>query len=103
MTRLNWEKVVETARPIIRSFVSMGTPPTVRAIHYALVSRDVIPNTLSGYQGLIKVLVKARKDGRIPWNWIADEGRSTQGNDIPLWEADDYVKGFVDYFMSKLG
>ena len=81
----------------------MDTPPTVRAIHYALVSRDIIPNTLTGYQGLVKALVKARKDGRVPWNWIADEGRSTTGSDNPLWEADDSVKGYVDYVVRKLG
>lgn len=103
VARLNWKEVVAKAIPIIASFVDMGTPPTVRAIHYALVSRDIIPNTLSGYQGVIKNLVKARKDGRIPWGWIADEGRRTHGSDSALWEADDYVKGYVDYFLDKLG
>ena len=103
MARLKWKEVINKAIPIIASFVDMGTPPTVRAIHYALVSRNIIPNTLSGYQGLIKNIVKARKDGRIPWSWIADEGRSTHGSDNPLWEADDYVEGYVDHYMDKLG
>lgn len=103
MARLKWKEVIAEAIPIIASFVDMGTPPTVRAIHYALVSRNIIPNTLSGYQGVIKNVVKARKDGRIPWDWIADEGRKTRGSDNPLWEADGYVEGYVDHFMRKLG
>lgn len=102
MARLNWKEVVEKALPIIKSFVDMGTPPTLRAVHYALVSRDIIPNTLSGYQGLGKALVQARKDRRVPWSWIADEGRSTEGGDNYLWEPDDYTERYVDYFMEQL-
>ena len=48
---------------------------TVRQVFYQLVSRQVIKNTRSRYQALSNALVRARKDGEIPWEWIEDRLR----------------------------
>lgn len=97
MARLNWSEIIEAAVLVIRGFVERGTPPTVRTVHYALVSKRLIPNTRSAYQMLSRKLVEARKDGVVKWEWISDETRSTLGLDWSHWEPDEYV----DYVMKR--
>jgi 5S rRNA maturation endonuclease (ribonuclease M5) len=48
---------------------------TVRQIYYQLVSKKIIPNTLSSYKRLSWILSNARKDGIIPFNSIIDRMR----------------------------
>ena len=47
-------------------------PMTVRQVYYQLVARQVIPNNRSSYQAVSKMLVTARKNGDVPWEWIED-------------------------------
>lgn len=48
---------------------------TVRQVYYQLVSRQVIENNRGQYQAVSNALVDARKEGRIPWDWIEDRLR----------------------------
>jgi hypothetical protein len=50
-------------------------PMTVRQVYYQLVSRQVIENNRGQYQAVSNALVDARKEGRIPWDWIEDRLR----------------------------
>lgn len=50
-------------------------PMTVRQVYYQLVARHIIENNRNEYQRLSNVLVKARQDGLIPWEWIEDRTR----------------------------
>ncbi len=63
-------------------------PMTVRQVYYQLVSRQVIENSRSRYQAVSDVLVEARKDGTIPWEWIEDRLRKPRHvvmrGDLPL-------------------
>ena len=59
-------------------------PMTVRQVYYQLVSRQVIDNTRSQYQMVSKLLVKARQEEFIPWNWIEDRLRKPRG--VPMWD-----------------
>jgi len=48
---------------------------TVRQAYYQLVSRQVIKNSRSSYQKISGLLVDARKDSTIPWEWVEDRLR----------------------------
>jgi hypothetical protein len=48
------------------------------------VSRQVIDNTRSQYQMVSKLLVKARQEEFIPWNWIEDRLRKPRH--ISMWD-----------------
>jgi len=58
-------------------------PMTVRQVYYQLVSRQVIENTRSAYQTVSNLLVDARKEGIIPWDWIEDRLRRPRL--VPMW------------------
>ncbi len=64
-------KLIETAKLIL----SECHPMTVRQVYYQLVSRQVVENNRSQYQGVSDALVAARKEGIIPWDWIEDRLR----------------------------
>ena len=102
MANLKWSVVVQKAIPIIKQFVDMGAPPTLRSVHYALVSKEVVPNTRSAYQGLSRALVKARKEGILPWDWLSDPTRRIVGGDDPFWEPVKYADAYIDGCFEKL-
>jgi len=96
---VNWKEVIEASVGVIGSFIGRGVTPTVRTVYYALVSKEFIPNTINAYKGLSKALVKARKDGKVKWHWIADETRRTEGGDGVLWKPEEYASAYVDYVI----
>jgi hypothetical protein len=102
MVKLDWKHILERSIPIFNDFSGRGITPTVRTIYYALVSKELIPNTRSAYQGLVKMLVKARKNEVVDWAWIADETRATRGTDYPAWEPEEYAKAYIEYVFEKL-
>ena len=53
-----------------------GVKLTVRQIYYRLVAKQVLVNRLSSYQYLVKLLVSARKEGRIEYTDIEDRTRT---------------------------
>ncbi len=59
-------------------------PMTVRQVYYQLVSRQVIENNRSQYQAVSNILVDARKDGTIPWEWIEDRLRRPRR--VSMWD-----------------
>src|SRR5688572_19300588 len=60
-------------------------PMTVRQVYYQLVSRQVIKNNKSSYQGVSKALVAARREGLIPWDWIED--RLRRPRKVSMWDS----------------
>jgi hypothetical protein len=58
---------------------------TVREIHYALVAALIIENTIQNYKAVSRALVKARKEGLIPWDLIEDRIRIPHS--IPMWRV----------------
>jgi hypothetical protein len=69
-------------------------PMTVRQVYYRLVSRVIIENNRSQYQGVCNILVYARRNGLIPWEWIED--RTRQPYHVSMW------RGLEDYKISVL-
>jgi hypothetical protein len=60
-------------------------PMTVRQVYYQLVSGQVIENTRSQYQAVSNLLVAARKNGEIPWEWIED--RLRRPRTVSMWSG----------------
>lgn len=58
-------------------------PMTVRQVYYQLVSRHAIENIRSQYQAVSNALVRARKEGGIPWDWIED--RLRRPRNVQMW------------------
>jgi hypothetical protein len=48
---------------------------TVRQVYYAGVVRNLYPKTEMSYNLVCRELTKLRKDGRLPFNWLADNTR----------------------------
>lgn len=50
--------------------------PTLRALYYQLVTKNIIPNHMKSYNALKSVVTKGRLAGLISWYGVADETRS---------------------------
>jgi len=67
---------IENLREWIRLVVGRSRPMTVRQAFYALVSEGVIEKTEAEYkQTVVRLLVEMRREGEIPFSWIADNTR----------------------------
>ena len=54
-------------------------PTTVRRVVYALFNAKKIDGTNKAAENVVsRLLTKARKDGRIPWDWMVDEHRQPE-------------------------
>jgi hypothetical protein len=63
---------------------------TVRQVYYQLVARQLIENNRSQYQAVSNLLVSARQDGIVPWEWIEDRNRRPRT--VSMWDdLDDFV------------
>jgi hypothetical protein len=71
--------MLEVAKDVLKS----THPMTVRQVYYQLVSRQVIENTRCQYQAVSNLLVDARKEGEIPWEWIED--RLRRPRTVSMW------------------
>lgn len=59
-------------------------PMTVRQVYYQLVARQVIDNSRSAYKSVSTLLVDARKEGTIPWEWVED--RLRRPRTVSMWD-----------------
>lgn len=75
---------------IAREVLSAYHPMTVRQVYYQLVSRQVIENKRTAYQAVSDMLVAARREGIIPWDWIEDRLRRPT-----MWAAYSNLSAFL--------
>jgi hypothetical protein len=73
------QAMLDVARAVLES----DHPMTVRQVYYQLVSRQVIENNKGRYQAVSDVLVYARKNNLIPWDWIEDRLRRPRS--VSMW------------------
>lgn len=69
---------------VAREVLAENHPMTVRQVYYQLVSRQVIENNRGKYQAVSNMLVDARKEGTIPWEWIEDRLRRPRA--VAMWD-----------------
>lgn len=77
----NREKL-EQVGTIIEHYAAQGYKLTLRQLYYQLVSQDIIPNKVSEYAKLSKLLVNGRMAGEVDWDAIEDRLRVPK---IPYW------------------
>lgn len=85
-----WRQVIDNeVVPLLERFKEKGIKPSLRTIHYSLISRPELglPNTRTTYGKLSEYIVEARKEGRIAWDALSDKTRYTMGD-------------FYDYYVS---
>ena len=67
---------MEAIRAAIFSELEETHPQTVRHVFYRMTTLDVVPKQEKlGYQTVKIQLLNMRKNGRVPWHWIADATR----------------------------
>jgi hypothetical protein len=100
-----WDYVVDVAlREAEAYYQQYGTALTLRGLFYILVSKNVIPNTVTAYHQLSARLAKARYEGDFPWHLLRDTTRrsiklekETQYPDRPL--SADELKRILEYYI----
>lgn len=69
-------KTQELREAILEAFAETDKPVTVRQMFYMMTVRGVVPKTeAQGYRPVQRQLVEMRRDGSIPYDWIADNTR----------------------------
>jgi hypothetical protein len=81
MARGEWEKTTWLIDRMVE-VLTKEWPATVRQTFYALVAVAVIANTDADYKRVSRLLTTARKDGRIPYEWIVDRSRPTYSPNV---------------------
>jgi hypothetical protein len=59
----------------ITELLAADNPMTVRQLYYQLVSRKAIEKTEAEYKTICRLLTNMRRDGEIPFAWLADNTR----------------------------
>jgi hypothetical protein len=88
-------------------------PMTLRQLFYRLVASGQLENTIPSWNNLSRTLVTARKDGRVPWEWIEDRLREPRivpqwanmeefAEDAAVWYRRDMWKDQPSYFEAWL-
>lgn len=68
---------IERIKAAIREVLLVENPATVRGVFYQVAALGLIRKTESDYQQtIIRLLSDMRREGQIPWNWIADNTRT---------------------------
>jgi len=114
-----------------REILDRENPMTVRQLLYRLVGIGFLKSTgHSFYSKVVRDILKAREDGRIPWEWIVDRSRpeytpsmfddveqfaevvknayrknywAMQPNHVELWSEKDAIYGSVQSVTDDLG
>jgi hypothetical protein len=67
---------IETIKTALYDTLAADYPATVRQVFYRLVSAGIIPKTETAYKTIVcRLLVNMRKDGDLPYAWLADSTR----------------------------
>ena len=102
MARTDWGLVLDRVEEALETFRQQGVKPTLRTLFYWLVSKQVLPNIPSAYKRLSEQIVRARKGGRWPWDFLEDKTRVVYGElgDSRFTEGD--LEEFERSLKSKL-
>jgi len=67
----------ELADAIVEWVEAQDMPVSVRRVFYAMVTREVIENTMAQYKRVSRVTLDLRRSGRLDWSLIVDDTRGT--------------------------
>jgi hypothetical protein len=81
--------------------LSQHRPCTVRQLYYQLVVLKILPNSVSSYKMVVRALVRGRKEGLIPWDWVEDRLRRPRG--AQMWRTPaDYLRAVRHSFRADI-
>jgi hypothetical protein len=90
-----WKGIIKEVEKQLEVLTGQGISPTLRTMHYRLVSLGVIGNTTNEYKELSHQTARSREDGILPINCFVDQSREVYDNgysdDSDLAEPEDYV------------
>ncbi|MDQ3695602.1 MAG: hypothetical protein M3464_18585 [Chloroflexota bacterium] len=66
---------IATITEAMARIIAADHPMTLRGLYYRLVSEGLIPKTENEYEKVGRYLLNLRRDGTIPYAWIADHTR----------------------------
>ena len=69
-------KTIQLAEDAKRILTASRWPLTVRQLYYRLVGEGSIPKTVASYRALVRLVVRLREEGEIPWTRIVDNTRA---------------------------
>lgn len=96
MAGLSKGDLIDRANSIIGEYE--GLKLTIRQIYYRLVAGQLIPNSISSYQKVVKCLAYARREGLVDYDDIEDRTREVHQVDTETYEsATNYFNGYLDY------
>jgi len=81
--------VIQQADQIIRDFQARGFTLTLRQLYYQFVSKALIPNKLTEYKRLGKIVNDARLAGLLDWSAIEDRTRNVKKPNV--WESPEAI------------
>ena len=70
------QKTVDLHIAIHEVFAAIHPPMTVRQVYYQLTTRHAVDKTDAGYDRVQLALTAMRRNGSIPYDWIADNSRA---------------------------
>lgn len=82
---MKYEEIVKAVNEILAQY---DMPLTLRQVYYRLVTKLLIPNTVTAYKTLSKLLVKARERGEVDDTRIEDRSRQVLG--MGDWGYEDF-------------
>lgn len=90
---MKYAEIVNSVNLILTEYEPYHIRLTLRQIYYRLVSQLQIPNTLSSYKQLSKLLVKAREQKQVDASKLEDRSRTVLGHgDFDLGDPEDFLK-----------
>jgi len=69
---------VEARREALLDIIEAGRPMTVRQVFYQATVRALVEKAESGYAKVQTDLTVMRRAGELPYDWLADNTRSTK-------------------------
>ena len=101
--KCNREELLSTLVKIVSDYYSKGHRLTLRHVFYKAAPYGLYPFNKRGYRIVCETLLKARLDGKLSWDAIADRSRYWV-DPIPKYDSiDDLINDFHSIIMSKLG
>ena len=77
-TRTLWDAIQN-------EFLVQEPPMTVRQVFYRMSSMGVVDKTEAGYRRVQRALVAMRREGAVPYGWIADNSRQVHA--VSTWDS----------------
>lgn len=75
ITKRSTAAEMEHRRTVLLQIAAEVAPASVRHIYYRAVVAGLVPKNQAGYQKVQRQLLEMRRDGRLPFSSIVDEGR----------------------------